>query len=232
MLAALSPDPDHLLRHRIVSPTKADPAHVAFDVLRTRILSVCRENGWRRVGITSPTKGCGKSTIGLNLAYSLARQSGIRVLLVDLDLRNPHLARMLGAADPPDIVEFLAGQVPAETFLRRIDSNLIVGLNGRRERNSAELLQVPDTARRLAEAASAVAADIVIYDLPPALAGDDVIGFLPSLDCLMMVVAAGQTQPDELREAERMIEGSTNFLGVLLNRAAETAAEYRYDYPA
>ena len=49
-----------------------------FDQMRTRLLQQMRANGWHRVAITSPTPGCGKSTIALNLALSLSRQSDLR----------------------------------------------------------------------------------------------------------------------------------------------------------
>ena len=69
---------------------------MAFDALRTKILQQMRANGWRRVAITSPGAACGKSTVALNLAFSLARQPDMRAILLDLDLRRPSLARMVG----------------------------------------------------------------------------------------------------------------------------------------
>lgn len=229
-LATLSPDTAHLQRQRIVSFAKTDPAHIAFDVLRTRLLTVCRENGWTRVGVTSPTKGCGKSTICVNLAYSLSRHSGLRVLLLDLDLRNPHVAQVLGDPSPPSMKDFLSGATEAEKFFRRIGDKFIVGLGSGQIRNSAELLQDVDAVQRIDEALLSFAPDIVLFDLPPVLAGDDVIGFLPHLDCLMMVIAANKTRPHELEEAERLITERVNFLGVLLNMCGDTSAEYPYEY--
>ena len=228
-LPALQMDPAALERHRVVTHTKSDPAHIAFDLLRTRMLSVCRENGWRRVGVSSPTKGCGKSTICVNLAFSLARQARMRVLLLDLDLRHPRLAPILGATDAPMITDLLTGAIKPDAFFRRVEENLIVGLGAGNVRDSAEMLQDPDSVQRVTEAVAMIEPDIVLCDLPPVLVGDDVLGFLPHLDCLMMVVAAGMTRPDELEDAERLITGQTNFLGVLLNRFGGGDDSYPYE---
>ena len=45
--------------------------------------------GWKRLAVTSPGPGCGKSTVTMNLAFALARQPDIRTLVIDLDLRRP-----------------------------------------------------------------------------------------------------------------------------------------------
>ena len=63
-------DVAHLKRRRVVSYQKNDPAHVVFDVLRTRLLKVFKDNSWSRIAITSPTRGCGKTFVAANLALN------------------------------------------------------------------------------------------------------------------------------------------------------------------
>jgi hypothetical protein len=58
-LAPFEPDAQLMARHRIVTFADADPAHTTFDMIRTKILRVLRQNGWTSLGITSPTSGCG-----------------------------------------------------------------------------------------------------------------------------------------------------------------------------
>jgi Mrp family chromosome partitioning ATPase len=229
-LAELPTDDEALRRERIVAFEKSDPAYVPFDLLRTRLLAVCRRNGWTRVGVTSPTKGSGKSTICANLGFSLARQSEVRTVLLDMDLRAPRLSRLFHADAPPSMVDFLTGRIPMEQFFVRIERNFILGLNDRPVRDSSEILQSGDSAARLEDALKSLAPDIAIYDLPPILGGDDVIGFLPNIDCLLMVVNSGVTRPADFEEAERLITGSTEFLGVLLNRYGDDATEANYYY--
>ena len=63
-LPQLTLNPARLDQHRIVSYRKSHPAHLGFDMLRTRLLNVLRTNGWNRLAITSPTKNCGKTNGG------------------------------------------------------------------------------------------------------------------------------------------------------------------------
>lgn len=232
-IPALVPDPAVLTRNRVVSFERVDPAYLVFDMLRTRIGKVCQDNGWTRIGITSPTKGCGKSLVSANLAFSIARHSEIRVALFDMDLRSPSLHRALGLSDAPSIGPFLEGAVPAESYLRRVGRNLALGLNGTRVRGSSELLQSSTTRTAIAGALEALGARIALFDLPPMLAGDDVVGFLPNLDCVMVVIGSGQTKAADVEECERLIEGNTAFLGVVLNRCTEGLPDpYSYEYGA
>lgn len=60
------------------------------------------------------------------------------------------------------------------------------------------------------------------------LVSDDVMAFLPHVDCVLMVAAAGKTKPKELREAERLLADQTNFLGVMLNKSKEKTSQGYY----
>ena len=75
------------------------------------------------------------------------------------------------------------------------------------------------------------APDIVIYDLPPLLVGDDALAFMRNLDAALLVIAAGETRPYEVEECEAMLSEETNFLGVLLNKVERGAgSDYYYGY--
>lgn len=222
-------DPAHLERQRIITHGRKDVAHVAFDVLRTRILQVFQKHGWTRLGITSPDKGCGKTFVAANLALSMSRQPDICAVLMDLDLRAPGLAKVLGIARPEPISWFLRGDIQSEEYLHRAGHNLALGLNGERVRDAAELILAPQTALALDAMRRSLVPDIVIYDLPPMLSCDDVLGFLPQLDCVLLVIGGGRTRPGQVAECERLLADQTHLLGVLLNQA-EGADPTRYTY--
>ncbi len=226
-LEQVSLDPAHLERKRVIAYTKKDSAHVAFDVLRTRLLRVFGKNEWVRLGVTSPAKGCGKTFVATNLAMSLSRQADSRTVLVDLDLRSPTVSDVLGVEQTEPIRWFLSGDVPAETFLRRVGSNLALALNGTKIADAAETLLSARTAETLASLQAQLSPNVMIYDLPPMLACDDVLGLLPQLDCVLLVVGAGTVRPQEVKECERLLADQTPLLGVLLNRA-EDANMTRY----
>ena len=223
--------PRHLERSRIISHAKTDPAHIAFDVLRTRMLSALARKGWTRVGITSPNASCGKTFVAANLAISLARQPQSRAVLFDMDMRQPSLARVLGVKKQEALRWFLNGEIPASKFLHRVGANLALGLNSKRMRDAGELIQAPATAHALATMQAQLQPDVILYDLPPMLAGDDVMGFLPNLDCVLMVIGGGLSKPAEVTECERMLEDHCPLLGVLLNMDEGASIErYAYDY--
>lgn len=223
--------PAHLARHRVISAGRTDPVHVTFDVLRTRLLRALRAHGWSRVAITSPTPGCGKTFVAANLAFSLSRQASCRTLVMDLDLRIPSLAHTLGVRAPGPIADVLTGtRTPAEHLLR-LAPNLAAGLNDAPVPDAAELLQEPGTAAALAALIGEMKPDVVLYDLPPALACDDVIAFLPQVDGILLVANGAATKGEEIRACERLFGDTVPLLGVVLNRADERGAEaYGYGY--
>lgn len=217
-LGSLDLNPDHLEANRVMLKSHSDQASMAFDTLRTRIRRAFHKHGWSRLGITSPTKGCGKTFVATNLALSFARQPDCRTLLMDMDLRLPNLSNVLGVDDPEPITWFLSGDVPVEEYLQRIGSNLAVGLNAKPVPNAAEIVQSASTAQMLESTLNKYAPDMAIYDLPPMLSCDDVLAFLGQLDCVLLVVGGGQTLPAEVTECERLLSDQTHLLGVLLNR--------------
>ncbi|WP_439570034.1 CpsD/CapB family tyrosine-protein kinase, partial [Roseovarius mucosus] len=229
-------DPKHLAKHRLISATREDPAHVAFDVLRTKLLAALRAHGWHRVAITSPTPDCGKSFVAANLAISLSRQSSVRTVLMDMDLRRPSLAQTLGQPDPGRMAGFLSGDIPLQRFLTCPEDNLLnigqtlaMGLNDRAEPYAAEILHAPETGEVLQDMYHHLAPDVVIFDMPPALYYDDVLGFRPQFDGVLIVVGGGRTTAQHIRDVKARFGSDTPLLGVVMNRAeGESIAKYGY----
>lgn len=216
----------HLEEHRVISASRHNPAHVAFDVLRTRLVQGLAEKGWRRVVITSPTKDCGKTFISTNLAISLSRQERLRTVLMDLDLRNPSVAPLLGVEDPGTMGDFLRGNVPVSSQFKRmgqnmlkIGSNVAFGLNGTREPFASEMLGSAATSDAIQQMEAELAPDVVIYDMPPALYHDDVMAFREHYDGVLLVVGGGTTKANEVRELKRRFGEDKPLLGVILNKA-------------
>lgn len=237
-LASIPVDAGHLERNLIITATRHDPAHGAFDVLRTRLVQTLAEHGWKRVAVTSPTRDCGKTFTAVNLAISLSRYETHRTILMDMDMRNPSVATVLGVDQPGSMGNFLRGEVGVTKAFKRlgrnvlnIGTNLAVAMNDRVEPYAAELLQAPETADALSRMMDELDPDIVLYDLPPALAFDDVIAFKGQYDGILMIVGGGLTKPDEVHEAMRRIGEDVPLLGVVLNHAeADDALVYSYGY--
>ena len=205
------------------------PAAVAFDILRTRLLHGLAEKGWKRIAVTSPTHGCGKSFVATNLALSLARRPASRTVLMDLDLRRPDIARILGQREELALAEFLSGEQPLESIFRRFGRTLALGLNAEPVEKASETLHDPDTVAALNAMIEQLNPEVVIYDLPPALVNDDVLALGSSIDAVLLVTDGSKSSPSEIRACEKMLEGRIPLMGVVLNRAQDfNAGRYRY----
>lgn len=205
------------------------PAATAFDILRTRLLHGLAEKGWKRIAVTSPTHGCGKSFVATNLALSLARRPASRTALIDLDLRRPELAHLLGVREDHALAEFLSGEQPLESIFHRHGRTLALGLNGCAVEKASETLHDPDTVAALTAMLEQLDPEVVIYDLPPALVNDDLLALAPCIDAVLLITDGTKTSPEDIRACERMLEGRIPLMGVVLNRAQDfSAGRYRY----
>ena len=91
---------NYLISRRIVSHDGADQRSRPYDMLRTQVLQSMAVKGWKVLGVTSPTPGCGKTLTAANLAFSVSRQPNLSVVLADLDLQRPQVANCLGLTPP------------------------------------------------------------------------------------------------------------------------------------
>jgi len=219
-------DERHLESERIISFAMKDSNHHAFNLLRTRVRRECKDHGWRSVAITSPTAGCGKTMVTLNLAFSLARAPDCRVVVVDLDLRKPAVARTLGIRTGGSISRYLDGRLEVEECFVQVNNNLIVGVSNLPVMHSSDMMQSPKMADLISTITARLSPDVILFDLPPMSTGDDALGFLPKSDATLLVIAAGVTTAAQVDECERQITQTQNLLGVVLNKCEGRVEEY------
>lgn len=223
-----TPDERILKENRVITLDHSDPARASFDMLRTKILQVMRQNGWRSIAITSPSAACGKSTVSSNLAFSFSHQVDCRTALLDLDLRRPSIGSTLGMKDMPSMESFLSGETGLNETFVRFGSNLAIAANNRAVTHASELLQGASAKSALATMQNRLGLDIVLYDLPPMLAFDDVLAFAPNVDCALIVTAAEMTTGAEADICEYELSQRTKVLGVVLNKCRYTPEKYGY----
>lgn len=216
-LPPFEPDLRTLQAHRVVAYTSG-PAAIPFDVMRTKLLYQLRSNSWKRIAITSPSSGCGKTMVTLNLAFSLSRQADIRILVVELDLRRPSMAKVLGLKVKSQFSRVLEGMAPAEAHMVHYGPNLIFATNQVPARNPAELLQGAGSAAVLDEIEARYRPDVMLFDMPPMLVNDDTIAFIDQVDCALLVGAAERSSIDEIDRCEQELSARTQVLGVVLNK--------------
>lgn len=220
-LPEFTPNPRHLAKGRILTFGKVKGGrHLAeiadFDAIRTRVLQIQKANGWKRIGVTAPTRGCGASTLTLNLALSLARQEDRQTILTDLDMRAPALNALLGQVKRQDIAAVLEDKESFAEHTNRIGTNLAVTGACVRPQGAAEVLQSTVAARVLDRIEERYEPSLMLFDLPPMLGGDDAAAFMGQLDAVILVAAAERTSVKQIDSCERQIADLTNPMGVVL----------------
>ena len=206
-------------RTPLVNLHRDDPAARSFDLLRTRLLQALRENGWRRVAVTAPRAGDGATFTAVNLALSLARIPRSRTLLIDLNLRQPGVAPLMGLAPRGDMRGYLAGDLSVRDQFVRTGDTLALGLACEPDRDAAERLHDRRSAAAIDRAEMTLRPDVTLIDLPPMLEHDDATAFMPRVDGVLLVADATRTTAAEITACERLIDGQAALLGVVLNRA-------------
>ena len=208
-----------LRRQRILTGRESTKFTDAYKILRTQVIHRLRENQWNVLGVTSPSEGEGKTLTAINLAIALAAEPTQTVLLVDADLRTPHLQREFGFQSDEGLTEYLLDGRPIEDMLIHPGlGRLVVLPGGRGTEHSADVLTSPRMTALGKELKHRYPSRVVIFDLPPVLHRADVLAFTPQLDALLLVVEDGTTTEPHLQQAIHLLKGSVPILGTVLNK--------------
>jgi receptor protein-tyrosine kinase len=237
-------------------PALSPRSKEAFRQLRVNLELTALDRPFRTILITSATAGEGKSTVARNLALAL-HEAGRSVALVDADLRNPALHRMLKVDAGPGFTSVLARDATLDDVTRGVQvESLGLAALGRmtdgasngtgRMGNTITFVSAgptPPNPPAVLESAAAgslledIAAqhDIVIVDTAPITAVSDTIPLLGRVDAVLIAARSGVTDRRSARLAASAIarvHGAT-LAGVVVNDlAAGEFATYggRYGY--
>jgi len=202
----------------------------AYRVLRTNIQVMSLDKPMRTLLITSPNPKEGKSITSANLAVVMAL-GGLRVLLVDADMRRPQQHRVFRLSNEFGLVStLLHPEATLDTYVQSTEiENLWVLTTGPLPPNPAELLdskRMRDLMERFKEKF-----DLVIFDTPPVLPRIDAAVLARHVDGIVLVVDAGHTRRDSAHRAkEALLHAGGRILGVVLNRIAHSSYYYYYYY--
>lgn len=213
--------PETLKRNRIITNDSDIAVTSAYKLLRTQVLHLLKSNNWNSLLITSPGIGEGKTLTAINLAISMAREVNHTVLLVDLDLRRPNVARYFDLVPQYGIYDYLYKDVPLSDILIHPKMERFVVLPGRASmKNSSEMLSSPKMVRLVDEIKNRYPSRIIIFDMPPLFYADDVLAFSPYCDASLLILEEGKTRDEELVDAVELLSTS-NIIGTVLNKASE-----------
>lgn len=234
---------------RLVSrKDQRSPVAEAFRTLRTNLTFAGADRSARTLAVVSPMPGDGRSTTAANFAITLAQQ-GLRVLLVDADLRHGTLHDVFKVPRAPGFSDTLTGEgVAPERAIHAIDVGLANGAGGLQllpagalPTNPAELLGSA-RCRSMLEQLSAEY-DMVLFDTPPMNLVTDAVVLASAAAAVVVVARAGSTMPEALAYSmEQLGNVHAPVVGTILNdMALERDARYagargrrsyrRYYYP-
>ena len=219
-------DRPSLAAHGIVPPESGASAQLEeFRLIKRRLIEqaedLFRRGGGaaaRRIMITSPNPGEGKTYAAINLALSLAAEKDSDVLLVDLDLARGSIGKVLGLPANPGLMEAIVD--PAldvrDMVLRTDVPGLSVLPGGRPTRSDAEYLASARAQAVLDVLSAQAPARIVLFDTPPVLAASLPVELAKLVGQGVMVVRANATSASAINDAASLLAGCPN-LQLLLN---------------
>ncbi len=190
--------------------------------LRVSLESALRDRNPRVVMFLSPQGGEGTSTVTLQFAQALARDPGVRPVLVDVNVRRPTY----------DLDSSVRGAVISASVAPRgaeppaVSSNLFVVPCPEDVRRTG--LYQPSTLRQVLDA-SVTGFDWVLLDGPPVLESPDASALGALADGVVLVVQAGRTKrPVLTRAADLLRKAGARVMGSVLNRRVLEIPEFIY----
>jgi succinoglycan biosynthesis transport protein ExoP len=202
----------------------------SYRALRTSLLLSNLGAPPKVIMVTSARPQEGKTTTSINTAIVLA-QKGVRVLLVDADLRRPSVHKTLGMGPRSGLSNVLTGSATMQQTITTspILPNLFILPAGTPPPNPAELLASSNMRDLLAELRPQY--DHIVIDTPPTLSVTDAVVLSPRADATILVIRSGQTTKQALRRSrEILMQVNAHVAGVLLNAVDLTSPDYYYYY--
>lgn len=205
----------------------------AYRTLRTNITFASPDKPVHTLLVTSTSPDDGKSTTIANLAITFAA-AGSPTVLVDADLRRPHLHTIFGLQNDAGLTTLVAemarnrgGAAPPLPLQQTQVENLQVLTSGPVPPNPAEILSSQRMGELLAMLRSQ--AEYVLIDTPPIIAVTDAGVLASRVDGVLLVINAGKTKRELAVKARDMLrQVNANILGVVLNNAQVDKSAYAY----
>ena len=194
------------------------------------MLATAHQDAGSVVLFTSGQEGEGKTVTTCNFAVAAARL-GLRVVLVDADVRRATAALRFGLGDPPGLSDLLIGKGDSSDYLVDVGvENLSLLPAGTLAPNPAALLS--STRMQLVLGELAARCDVVVLDSPPVLTGADALELATHSDIVIVVAREGVSRRRQLvaaRESLRQVAVRT--IGLVYNGIDDAAlATYTYQH--
>jgi polysaccharide biosynthesis transport protein len=201
----------------------------AYRTLRTAILLSRAEEPPKTILFTSATHGEGKTATAVTSAIIFA-QMGVKVLLIDADLRRSQCHEVLREEKAPGLTEMLTGLSKLEALAQPTHTTGLFFLSsGSTPPNPAELVG----SHKMRESLSLLREqyDYILIDAPPVMPVSDAVLLSTMVDGVVLVVDGQQTPKQVVRDARaRLNYARAKMLGTVLNRVDLRHGHYAYSY--
>ncbi|UVT19575.1 MAG: AAA family ATPase [Nitrospira sp.] len=181
--------------------------------------------------VTSAIKGEGKTTTVINLGYTLSRDFGRRVLLLDCDFVFPELTAFLETPIKYGLVDCLRSDIPLQQAMSPFaDVPCWIMPAGESVEDSNELLRAGQLNRVLSQLREEF--DYILLNAPPILPVATMNVLESHSDLLLLVVRANLTSKQAVTQALRSLRAAKPIHVVLNGVASNSLPSYMLDYSA
>lgn len=226
-------DRQHLREQGMIVPEGSVSALMEeFRIVKRQLIAAARERGTavsRRVLISSPLPGEGKTFCSANLALSMASERDTEVLLVDADFAKPSILSMLGLPKGAGLMDALANpDLKVEDLVIGTDvPGLWVLPAGNQTMSDSEYLASSRTGEVLDRLTVGAPNRIVIFDTPPALAASPAAELAKHVGQAVLVARADKTGQSALEDACQLLSACPD-IKLLLNAALFSPSGRRF----
>jgi succinoglycan biosynthesis transport protein ExoP len=200
----------------------------SIDGLRTCLVLTESLRDMQALAITSSSNSEGKTSIAIQLAVSIARASGQRVLLIDGDMRSPDIHKLLQLRRGPGLAEVLSNECSVQDAIVADWSDSVhVMPAGRLAVSPHKLLGNGEWKKALDELRQMYR--YIVIDTPPILPASEALVLARAADVCLVCAMRDVSRIDKVRRSsERLVAAGAHPVGVVLNGVP--THEYAYSY--
>lgn len=212
---------------KVTELDQKSPIAEAYRTVRTNISFADIDDNLKTILFTSTKQNEGKSTTVAYVSQAFTKLENTKVLVVDLDLRNPTIHKLFGIGNTYGVMDHLKNGRDLDKCITKIEENLHIITTGVIPPNPTEIL----SSKKIGEFLENIKEkyDYIFIDSPPVGVVSDGIIISKYTDGVMYVVGSDETDISNAKEViDNMKKSDVNIIGSILNKY--DVGQNRYGY--